>query len=241
MKRFKQSRVGRMLIFLRQIVRKVRGGALGSYANTSFAQEGEDLVVLRHLGDIKTGFYVEVGALAPKRFSNTWLFYMMGWRGILIEPNPTASASFKRTRPQDIFVNEGVSSEEQSLCYYRFREPALNTFDPAVAEQRQKDGWGLIDTTTVRTRSLSSILEEHMPEGVRIRLMSIDVEGFDEIVVKSNDWSRYSPEWLIVELLDVPLAEVSTHSIARYLADQGYRPVAKTGHSVIFQFGPVIR
>ena len=40
----------------------------------SYSQEGEDLVLQRIFANYKSGFYVDVGAHHPKRFSNTFLF-----------------------------------------------------------------------------------------------------------------------------------------------------------------------
>jgi Methyltransferase FkbM domain len=231
----KRSKLFAKLLRIRTIFRKISTGSLSDFANTSFGQEGEDLVILRQLKEPSKGFYVEVGALAPQRFSNTWLFYTMGWNGILIEPNPEVKEAFGRTRQRDIFVNEGVSSEEQSLLYQQFEEPALNTFDTATANERRSGGWAYKAETRIRTRPLREILAEHMPPNTKIRVMSIDVEGFDEIVIKSNDWDKFRPEWLIVEILNTNLANISQHSVAMYLTEKNYHPVAKTGHSVIFR------
>ena len=64
----------------------------------SYSQEGEDLVLRRYLEGRTSGFYVDVGAHDPKRFSNTHLFYERGWRGINIEPSPAAMKNFMRDR-----------------------------------------------------------------------------------------------------------------------------------------------
>ena len=50
----------------------------------SYSQEGEDLVVDRLLNGKRNGFYVEVGCHHPYRYSNTFMFYKKGWRGICI-------------------------------------------------------------------------------------------------------------------------------------------------------------
>lgn len=223
-----------LFVKMREIFRKIRIGALNEFAHTSFSQEGEDQVILRQLADSSEGFYIEVGALAPKRFSNTWLFYTLGWSGILIEPNPTVKSGFQKSRPRDIFVNEGVSSHEQSLPYYQFEEPAFNTFDHSTAKERRDQGFAFNEETSIRTRPLKEILAQHLPPGTRIRLLSIDVEGFDEIVIKSNDWCKFHPEWLIVEILNTDFTEINQHPLALYLAEKNYQPFAKTGHSVIF-------
>ena len=46
-----------------------------SFKNNSYSQEGEDLVLQRIFSEKKTGFYIDIGAHHPKRFSNTYFFY----------------------------------------------------------------------------------------------------------------------------------------------------------------------
>ncbi len=103
-----------------------------SYAIKSYSQEGEDMILQRILGDKKHGFYVDVGAHHPRRFSNTYLFYRRGWSGINIEPNPEAMNAFQVDRERDINLQFGIAEHAENLTYYFFDEPALNTFDAAL-------------------------------------------------------------------------------------------------------------
>lgn len=45
---------------------------LNGYALSPYSQEGEDMILRRLFEIEKTGFYVDVGARHPKRFSNTF-------------------------------------------------------------------------------------------------------------------------------------------------------------------------
>jgi len=96
----------------------------------SYAQEGEDLVLARILGElgITTGFFVDIGAHHPARFSNTYYFYRRGWRGINVDALPGTKRLFQRMRSRDITIECGVGSQEGVLKYFAFNEPALNTF-----------------------------------------------------------------------------------------------------------------
>src|SRR3989344_9673220 len=53
----------------------------------SYSQRGEDIVIDHLLKHKKIGFYIDVGANDPIRFSNTNRFYKRGWTGINIEPD----------------------------------------------------------------------------------------------------------------------------------------------------------
>src|SRR3989344_2532261 len=54
----------------------------------SYSQWGEDIIIDKLLGMKNKGFYIDIGAYDPIRFSNTQRFYNKGWKGINIEPDP---------------------------------------------------------------------------------------------------------------------------------------------------------
>ena len=91
-----------------QAYRYIKLDILNGYAVKSYSQEGEDMVLYRIFEKQKSGFYVDIGAYHPKRFSNTYFFYKRGWRGINIEPNPEAIKLFKKYRVGDINLEMGV-------------------------------------------------------------------------------------------------------------------------------------
>ena len=205
------------------------------FSRKSYSQEGEDLVVDRLLMGRKNGFYVDVGAHHPYRFSNTYFFYRKGWRGIAIDPLPGLKKLFRFRRPRDIFVGMGVSLAPSKLKYFLFNEPALNTFDADLALNRSKDkSYRLIRKEDIATDSLASILKSVSCPN-QIDLLSVDVEGFDLEVLQSNDWNNFIPEIIIVECLKSDLSCLTKDPIYLYLVDRNYGMIAKTGHSVIFK------
>ena len=197
------------------------------YSRLSYSQEGEDLVLHRLFDGQPTGIYVDVGAHHPFRFSNTCLLYKRGWRGINIDAAPGSMALFQRFRPRDVNLEIGVGAEPIELEFFVFREAALNTFDVTVID-RQDLGWELIGARKVQCVPLASILGRELPRlGVdNIDLLTVDVEGFDLSVLRSNDWNRYRPRALVVEILDQNLSGVIHSEVARYCAGVGYEPFA---------------
>ena len=91
----------------------------------SYSQEGEDMILRRLFEKQQTGFYVDVGAHHPKRFSNTYLFYKRGWRGINIDLNPLTIELFNFCRREDININSAISDVEEIKKLYFIDE--LNT------------------------------------------------------------------------------------------------------------------
>ncbi len=65
--------------------------------------------------------------------------------------------------------------------------------------------------------------------------MSVDVEGFDYEVIASNNWQRFRPKLVLVEMLGVPYGQaVAEQPTGRLLAQADYSPVAKTYNTVMF-------
>jgi hypothetical protein len=77
----------------------------------SYSQFGEDAVVDGVMGARHPrGFYVDVGSFHPIKWSNTYRFYLAGWHGICVDPNPAFTELWKKTRPRDTFLNLAITS-----------------------------------------------------------------------------------------------------------------------------------
>jgi FkbM family methyltransferase len=201
-----------------------------------YSQEGEDLIVARLFDGKSNGFFVDVGAHHPIRHSNTYLLYRRGWRGINIDATPGSMAKFRRLRPQDINVESLVANDLSPRRFYVFNESALNTASGKLARERpiENGNYQITSEVDLRPRPLASLLDEFLPQGRVIDLMSVDVEGLDLDVLRSNDWRRYRPKLLLVEVLHTDLADLEGHEIVRFLRDRSYRPIAKLYNTVVF-------
>ena len=217
-------------------IRNIRNFYFDGFAIKSYAQEGEDIVLKRIFSGQSTGFYVDVGAHHPMRFSNTYSFYKLGWRGINIEPNPDSFNLFAKYRPRDINLNYGIAKIKGNLEYYMFDEPALNTFDVEVLNSRKLNTqYKHIKTILIEVMALSNVLKEFIPEGTKIDFLSIDVEGLDLEVLMSNDWQKYRPNWVLVEQLNLKDIEHLDFEIHRYMKSIGYVLFAKTFNTLFYK------
>ena len=219
-----------------KIIRTVRNDYLNGCAINSYSQEGEDMVLRRFFEQKAVGFYVDVGAHHPKRFSNTCYFYENGWSGINIDAMAGSMKLFSKMRPRDTNVEIPVSSEENILTYYMFNEPALNGFDAHLSEKRDaaSSPYKVKQKIDLQTRSLASIFNEFLPSNTKIDFLSIDVEGFDLDVLKSNDWDKYRPDMVLVEILGSSL-DLNESDIVQFLTGHGYSAYAKTMNTVFFK------
>lgn len=205
------------------------------YAIKSYSQEGEDMILRRIFEGQSCGFFVDVGAHHPYRFSNTYFFYKHGWSGINIEPNPDAISEFHSKRPRDINLQMGVSDISGQLTYYQFDEPALNTFDHEIVKSRLAGApYKLTTTSDVNVKRLDAILAEHLPENTKIDFITIDVEGFDLSVLKSNNWDMYRSKCVLVEILNASLEDAIRGDICQFMKSQKYVLFAKTYNTFLF-------
>jgi FkbM family methyltransferase len=221
-------------------LRKVRDAFTDHYARRSYAQEGEDLILHRIFDQQSVGFYVDVGAHHPKRFSNTFIFYRAGWRGINVEPNPAVQRDFRGQRPRDVTVQLGVSDQPGVLTYYEFDDPALNTFDESLVKWRLSNTpYRLVQQSNVAVERLDSVLSRLLPAGQVIDFLSVDVEGLDLAVLRSNDWQRFRPKCVLIEALQSSLEDAQRGEACAFLQLQGYELFAKTFNSLIFRLREV--
>lgn len=199
-----------------------------------YGQDGEDLILDRILEGQLKGFYVDVGAHHPVRFSNTYLFYRRGWKGINIDAMPGAMKMFDKLRPLDTNIECGVAGNAGKLDYYRFNEPALNTFDSAEAMLKNKPPYRLIDTIKINVERLDTLLDRYLPKGQKIDFLSVDVEGKDAEVLFSNDWSRFRPRIVLAETLRTDMLNMSECQVVAFLCEKDYLPVSKVYNTIIF-------
>lgn len=202
----------------------------------SYSQEGEDMILRRIFDNQIKGFFVDVGAHHPKRFSNTYFFYKTGWNGINIDAMPGSMKAFEQFRPRDINIEKPISSKKQVLTYYAFNEPALNGFSKEISESRDGlNGYQVEFTKDIETATLEHVLDLNLPAKQIIDFLSVDVEGLDFDVIKSINLEKYRPRVILVEILGATLSEIEGTEIYKYLAAQNYDCYAKSINSVIFK------
>ncbi len=201
-----------------------------------FSQEGEDLILDELFSGLKNGFYIDVGAYHPYRFSNTYLFYSKGWTGINIDARPGSMEMFKRLRPNDINLELAVGLENKTLDYFMFDEPGLNGFSKEISENRDKNTpFKIINKVEISLKRLEDVLETHMPKNREIDFMSIDVEGFDFEVLASNNWDKFRPRIILIETSVTSDGLALGSPIDSFLNSKNYSLIAKTFRTSFYQ------
>lgn len=192
------------------------------HCQVSYSQFGEDLIAEAVFGsNYSGGAYVDVGCFDPQKWSNTYRFYQKGWTGLCIDPNRVMAPAWKRVRSRDTFLNVAIGTDSGTIGYVqneRFpQENRVASVDDECPE-------------SVRCERLDAVLAKHWDASKTIDLMSIDCEGHDLVVLRSNDLERFRPRVLIVE----DHARLNRSAIDEYCELYEYRLVGFTALSKVF-------
>jgi FkbM family methyltransferase len=203
---------------------------------SSHSQFGEDMVLRYLTADTKEGFYVDVGAHHPVYGSNTYHFYRKGWCGINIDASADSIERLNLLRPRDVNIEACLSSKEgYDIEYFMFDQGAFNTVSPEMALKAKAAGARLVATRPMRTTTLPRLLERHLPAGVQIDLLNIDVEGLDEEILLSHDWITYPARIVAFEHPCAAMQEIGSLPAVDHLSAFGYTPVARCGLTIVLQ------
>ena len=140
----------------------------------SYAQLLEDIILFLFLYDIKTGFYIDVGANDPIKGSVTNFFYIRGWNGINIEPLDNEFISLKNKRPRDINLNIAAGKEKGNTTLYMYK--GLTTIMKNYSRPRMTQ-------KIVNVETMADICKKYVPKGTVIEFCKIDVEGGERNVL----------------------------------------------------------
>lgn len=194
--------------------------------NISFSKSGDDIQLMKLINNSVPGSYVDIGCWHPTKASNSYYFYVRGWKGICIDPNPELKVLYDKFRPKDNFINAGIGESGTSLEYFMLEESSMNTFSKDFLKKHQLES-KIVKKVNVPLYSLKEILDANLDKKDRLDFFDIDVEGFDLEVLKTNDWVKYRPKVIIIET-DISLREDFNSKIVKYLELQNYRLVGKS-------------
>lgn len=192
----------------------------------SRAQNFEDVMLWRAVGDVQMGFFIDVGAQHPIKDSVSKVFSEKGWRGIHVEPTPEYANMLREDRPGETVISAAISARTGTISFFAITDTGLSTGDRAIAEAHAAAGYSYREIT-VPTLSLDDLLA--LAPSDDIHWLKIDVEGMEQDVLES--W-RLSPRrpWIVLIEANLPGSQVPSHEKweALILA-KGYHPTYYDG------------
>lgn len=198
------------------------------------SQVGQDLIVDRLFGGMRSGVFVDVGAHDGVTLSNTaFLEHERGWTGLCIEPNPAVFEKLQQNRARCI---EAAIGPSQGTLPFRViegygemlsgLEGSYSATDLARIERdiaAHGGAWKVID---VPVRRLDEALRT---AGItRVDYMTIDVEGGELGVLESIELADFDVAVLSVE------NNFNSSSIRKAMRRQGYRHLFRLAHDDFF-------
>lgn len=212
------------------------------WIKTTVAQAGEDSIIayiLMVLGiSYQNDFYLDLGANHAKQLSNTYMLYVNGMRGVLVEANPELIPELKFFRNEDIILNKCISTHKQdAMDFYILSGDGLSTTSWEDAQEIMKINptITLKEKISVDAITVNEILEHYFAKPPLI--LNIDIEGMEEEILASYDYERYAPLIIIVERVEynmsLSFAKREDH-ITEILSQHNYIEYAYTGINSIF-------
>ncbi|WP_231427099.1 FkbM family methyltransferase [Pedobacter sp. Leaf250] len=208
------------------------------YRRKSYSQCGEDLII-KYIFDnigISKPSYLDIGAHHPYFLSNTFLFYETGSRGINVEPDSTLFPIFLKKRKKDTNLNIGVGLSNSIEDFYIMSSRTLNTFSKTEAERYQnEENFPIKQIIKTKVVTIKDILNKYNG-GIFPDLLNIDVEGFDEKIVRSINYLENPPKVICIETLTFSTSgnEIKNHNLINFLCSNGYFLYSDTYINTIF-------
>jgi FkbM family methyltransferase len=198
----------------------------------SYSQSGEDRIVcfLLELASHRQPLrYVDIGAALPVGHSNTYLFYVLGGRGVLAEADPDYMQQYAALRPNDRAVNVAVVPQRLRAAgtveFYAMDNPGHST----VLPERASASGSVQRKVQVPCLTIDELFQQYCAVW-GVDLLSIDIEGLDLEVLAEM---QCRPKIIIAE----NDAGVRIHEPLMH--ERGYRTFGFTGVNTIYIDGRV--
>lgn len=166
----------------------------------------------------KKGFYVDVGANDPVLDSQSAHLEALGWRGLLVEPDPDCCVLLRATRSGTV-VELACSSPENAG-----KQLLLHRAGPHSTLEDRPIALGAVvrSALAVNCDTLDAILRSNNAP-VGFDLLSIDIEGHELTALAGFSMEVWKPRLVLIE---DHVTHLEKH---RYMRQNGYRLLMRTG------------
>jgi len=168
------------------------------------------------------GFFIECGANDGVDQSNTWYFEKyLNWNGILIEPLKKQFIELKKNRSQiNHFYNVALCAAN-NINSIEIIENDLVSKSPNKFDKGKK-------ISNFEAMTLTKILDEVSAPNL-IDFFSLDVEGFEDQVIKGINFNKYNFKFFLIE--------TTNDSVVNFLNNNNYNLIKKLSHhDLLFEY-----
>ena len=172
----------------------------------------------------ENGYFIECGANDGVDQSNTWYFEkILNWSGVLIEPLNKQFKELKKNRSKkNKFFNMALCSSESNNTMI------LEDNDLTSSTNKQNNKTVKSNIVYVQSTTLTKILDEVSAPNL-IDFFSLDVEGFEEQVIKGINFNKYNFKYFLVE--------TKNEEVINYLVKKNYILIKKLSyHDLLFKY-----
>ena len=165
-----------------------------------------------------TGFYVDVGANDPVLDSQSQHLEVLGWTGLLVEPDPDCCELLRQSR-KGVVIEMACSSPDNAGKLLQ-----LNRAGPHSTLEDQPIALGAVIRSTVQVRcdTLDAMLRANSAP-VGFDLLSIDIEGHELVALSGFDFAYWQPRLVLIE------DHVTHHQKHALMCRNGYQLILRTG------------
>jgi FkbM family methyltransferase len=167
----------------------------------------------------------DIGAPIPLEYtrlgSNTSELLDLGWKGLYVEPVSEfllqCSALHKNNLDRLTLLNCAAGDKDEELVIGDGESLVSNSFNANLGYIRR----------TVQCKPTNAILDKFCPT-TKINLLSLDVEGFEDRVLRSIDFDKYQFQMMIIEI-----DKVSADTVGSIIPNY-YEKVADDGLNALY-------
>lgn len=190
----------------------------------SYAQRFEDLYLMRCFAAGSDGFYIDIGSGHPVYDNTSFAFYLKGWHGITVEPNPRLARLTRAVRPRDRHVEALVGAAVGEATFYLVNDlHGFSTMIESHAHAAQTQFGKSSQAIVVPVTTLADLCRQHAPPA--FDFLKVDVEGAEQDVLLNGDWQNYRPKVVVAEALAPYTLAPAWQAWEPCLAKHGYRYV----------------
>ncbi len=174
------------------------------------------------------GVYVDLGASHPINKSLTAYLRDSGWRGLAIDGNSDYAKDWYIAGYFGHFICSILS--DQPTARFAIHDNSFTSRIAGVGEE-QPEKWGINRIIEEKVQPLNDILAAR--EIGEIDLLCIDLEGYEYAVLKTLDFEKHQPKFIISEYATEGTG--IDPSVCNFLLGLGYEVIHMTHSNLIYR------